>query len=400
MKPPVPGLILSILVVTGAGLRVAQWNDAFSRTPDERVYTDDARRVALGGLREFPVLVAEYQKDSRLWIYPPPTRVGEIAVVAAMMKISGLDDESAGSRASCVASIAALAILAVVAARFLPPWAAIYATACLAISLPALIIAFRCWGDALMEFLGLLMVWATCELCRGPRQWWKYGALVAAGSASVLVKESGAVIYLGCALYLLAMLARERAWRELLSLVFAGLVGAALAIGCLSAAAGGAASMLMVWRHVGQGLSVNDYGLQYQSGPWLRFFHAFWILTPVNLVLSAIAISVAVARRRLKELRLFAWIAVSLVMSILLMPISQNFRYLSPIYGCMYLLGGMGLWFLVDRAGRFSMALLFVSGMLVLAMGFRDYEVLRRVYIGVELQDLPVRMVLEELTLI
>jgi hypothetical protein len=33
-------------------------------------------------------------------------------------------------------------------------------------------------------------------------------------------------------------------------------------------------------------------------------------------------------------------------------------------------------------------------------MGFRDYEVLRRVYIGVELQDLPVRMVLEELTLI
>lgn len=400
MKPPVLGLILSILVLTGAALRVAQLNDAVSRTPDERVYTDDARRVALGGLREFPVLVAEYHEDSRLWIYPPPTRVGEIAVVAATMKISGLDDESAGSRVSCAASIASLAILAVMAARILPPWAAIYATACLAISLPALVIAFRCWGDALMEFLGLLMVWATCELCHGSRKWWKYGALVAAGSASVLVKESGAVIYLGCALYLLAMLAREQAWREMFSLVFAGLVGAALAVCCLSAAAGGAASVLKVWKHVGQGLSINDYGTQYQSGPWLQFFHAFWILTPVNLVLTAIAISVAVACSRPKELRLLSWIAVLLTMSVLLTPISQNFRYLSPIYGCMYLLGGMGLWVLLERAGRFSTTLLLVAGMLVLAMGFRDYEVLRRVYIGVELQDLPVRMVLEELTLI
>jgi hypothetical protein len=214
------------------------------------------------------------------------------------------------------------------------------------------------------------------------------------------VKESGALIYLGCALYLLAMLARERAWGEMFSLVFAGLVGAALTVCCLSAAAGGAASTLMVWRHVGQGLSVNDYGIQYQSGPWLRFFHAFWILTPVNLVLSAIAISLAVASPRPKELRLLSWIALSLVMSVLLLPSSQNFRYLSPICGCMYLLGSIGLQVLLERAGRFSSALLLVAGMLVLAIGFRDYEVLRRVYIGVELQDLPVRVVLEELTLI
>ena len=65
-------------------------------------------------------MVDEYKADAETRLYPPPTRVGMIRLVAAMMRWVGRQDESVGARISCAASIGSLLVLALIGIRFLP----------------------------------------------------------------------------------------------------------------------------------------------------------------------------------------------------------------------------------------------------------------------------------------
>ena len=402
-------VVLCALVILGAWLRVNWINQVASRTGDERTYTDFARRVAARGLGEFRALITEHHQNRDLWIMPPPTRLGEIALVAGWMKVTGVQDERAGTWVSCLSSIASLALLAVIAFRFLPPSAGVYATACLAISLPALVIASRSWADAPMELAGLLMLWGCCELRRGRRQLWKYLLLMTTGSASVLFKETGALIYLGCGLYVVILLLRDHAWREATSFVLCGLAAAAVVSGLLFVAAGGFSSFLTVGRDWSQGKLVNSYDAHLQDGPWLAFFVGWWILTPVNFLLAATGLTLLPVRKEspvgrlmgfplLSHVRLIYWIALVVLSTVLILPASLNFRYLSPIYDGMYLVGGVGLCIVLGWAGGISSwggrVTFLLSLACVLAVGVRDYRFASAARAGTRIPDLALGFVL------
>ena len=76
-----------VVTVTAITLRLSN-REVASRSPDEEVYMHYATRVADSGIEGGRALVQLYNRDIRLWIYPPPTRLGYIYLVAAVMKLS------------------------------------------------------------------------------------------------------------------------------------------------------------------------------------------------------------------------------------------------------------------------------------------------------------------------
>ncbi len=172
-----------VIVLLGIGARIANLGNVNARTPDERVYRSQAdawRQQGVAGLRS---LVAGYERDPEARLYPPPTRVGMIRLVAAAMSITGRDDESAGAVLSCAASIGSLLMLALIGFRFFPQWAAVCGLLFYAVSPPELVIARRAWTDAVVELIGLGMVYFACEITRDSRRWSAYAGFRDRGRA-------------------------------------------------------------------------------------------------------------------------------------------------------------------------------------------------------------------------
>src|SRR5450432_2308275 len=101
-------ILMAALVCIAAGLRLANLGNVTSRTPDERVYTYQAKTWLESGQAGIRSMVDEYKADAETRLYPPPTRVGMIRLVAAMIQWTGKNDVSAGARISCAASIGSL----------------------------------------------------------------------------------------------------------------------------------------------------------------------------------------------------------------------------------------------------------------------------------------------------
>src|SRR3569623_13675 len=161
--------LLLILACMAAGLRLVNLRNVTSRTPDERVYTYQAKTgVDQGPAAGMRSLIAEYKADPDAKLYPPPTRAGMIRMTAAVMRWTGRYGEDTGALISCVASIGSVAVLALLAVRFFPPWAAIAAMLFYAVLPADLAIARRTWTDAKVELAGLMLIWFACEATRKP----------------------------------------------------------------------------------------------------------------------------------------------------------------------------------------------------------------------------------------
>src|SRR5689334_10097064 len=148
---PVRLTVCALLVIFALGvvLRVKHVNTVRLRTNDEVLYTNDA------------VMIYYYGLDDQITV---ARKAAYVRLLAGVMRITGLEGPEAGSWLSCAASVGSLALIAFVGARFLPPWAAIYATLTMALSLLDLVISRRCWQDALMELFGLMLVWSAIEI--------------------------------------------------------------------------------------------------------------------------------------------------------------------------------------------------------------------------------------------
>jgi 4-amino-4-deoxy-L-arabinose transferase-like glycosyltransferase len=396
----------------GAALRLIHCNDVVNRTPDEQVYVLYAKQLADNGLTHLPSVIAQYNQNSRLWIYPPPTRAGYLVLLAIAMKIMRSTGADAGVALAWFCSVASLVLISIVGARFLPPWAAIYATFGLALSFCDLVTARRCWQEDLLCAFSLVMLWATCEIAREHRGRRFYAILIGAGSLSVCAKELVAVVYGACAIYLLVLLIQRRAWPQTAWLVCGGFGGALLSFGFLAMAAGGTSSLFTAWQHMREAVNGNPYAWGYQNLPWPQFFQGFWILAPVNLILAALATALAAVPKRfwpvlsltchpeeVSRLRLFAASFVLLLLVLLVVPTLENFRYLSPAYGPFYLLGGFGLWAILSAAGRkLDPGVYKTVAAIALAVVFlcsvSDYNRFEQTYVAKEIQDLSVKMVL------
>jgi len=393
-----------IILLLGIGARIANLGNVSSRTPDERVYRGQAdiwRQQGTAGLRS---LVAAYERDPEARLYPPPTRVGMIRLVAAAISVTGQDDESAGALLSCVASIGSLFMLALIGFRFFPPWAALCGLLLYVISPPELVIARRAWADAVVELIGLGMVYAACEITRDSRRWSAYAGFSVAGALGIAVKESMGVPLGLCGIWLLWVLAVERReFRNAAILVGASVLTVAASVGWLAYSAGGLGEVVKIISGIPAANATNAYALEYASGPPWLLLQAFWIVSPVSALFFAAGVYAELAGFSGAEaagrwITLFTGVQIAIAMAI---PHWLNLRYVSVAFGCYCLVAGLGFWFPVSLVlsrirSQDRKALAAMLGLVAIGGAFADYARFERYFVRDGTADLSVRMVLDE----
>ncbi|MGA7991925.1 MAG: hypothetical protein WCC53_10870 [Thermoanaerobaculia bacterium] len=410
-----PAGIASVVAVflLGIGLRVGNLGSVASRSPDERVYTWQARVVLAEGPGGIRSLVETYLRNPDLRFYPPPTRAGYIRLLAAVMRVSRTTDERAGAYLSCAASIGSLALLLLFGFRFLPAPATLAAAILFAVSPMELALSRRTWQDALVEFLGFSLVYLAAEISRdGGRPAWLV-AYVLVGSLGIVVKEIAPVAYALVTLQVLYVLVvRRRDLKGSVLLAVAGLAGAAAAVGWLAAAVGGLSTLWGIVSGIPAANAANVYAIQYQTGPAWRVLQAFWVVSPVASLLCLAGLAgLLLARLRLlstleslgpEGLETGWWIGAFLLCFLalpMLLPHWINLRYVSVIYGPFYLLAGIGVWSILELATRVSglnrrAVTAAVFAVIVLAAA-ADVRFFRKIFVERGLPDLSIRFLLE-----
>jgi 4-amino-4-deoxy-L-arabinose transferase-like glycosyltransferase len=395
-----PLIALAVLVCVAAGLRLANFGNVNTRTPDERVYTYQAKTWLESGRAGIRSMVDEYMGDAETRWYPPPTRVGMIRLVADAMRWTGRGDESVGARISCAASIGSLVVLALIGMRFLPPWAACAGILFYAVFPPELAIARRTWTDALVELAGLLLIWFTCEITRDSRRIVWYPLFAAVGSLGVLVKESMPVPYGLCALWILWLLVRRREWSRAAILIGATAVGMGASLWWLSVQVGSLADYVGIVMGIPKANAANPYAIEYASGSPLLMLLAFWIVAPVTSLLSVAGL-LAVWKKREGPLVFLAGFTVAYIGIAMAMPHFLNLRYVGNTYGTFCLLAGLGFWFLISRGwgwldvgDRRVFAVLAIA--IVVGGAVADYLRFQRYFVRDETADLSIKMLLDE----
>ncbi|MFC1658627.1 ArnT family glycosyltransferase [Candidatus Omnitrophota bacterium] len=405
--------LFSVLVL-GAALRIYNLNNVNSRSPDERIYTYQARTIAQHGQEGIKLLVNEYNKNKKFWIYPPPTRVGYLWLLATVMKMTNRPDEAAGAYISCFFSISSLILLIAMGLRFFGPWITLYALTFMSVSPMSLAIARRCWTDAMSGCLGLSLVYFCCEITRSTRRIIWYILLILTGSYCILVKESGVVIYVFCIAWILYVLCiKEKSFLKGISLAIFSIIGIGMSIVYLAHAIGGSTEVIKVLLHVKEGALSNIYAIQYQSGPWYRFLKGFWIISPVSASLCLVGIAGAFLFKRPDQkiitspisnnsraifgILCFMFVFVAIAV---LTPWGQNLRYLSTMFPPFYLISGLGLWQIIifAKAKLNNPSFSIVIAISVVALAFSavgDYNFFKRIFVEGGMQDLSIGFLME-----
>ena len=404
----------AVLLCLGIGLRLSHLSIVTGRSPDETNYTRQANILLQEGTAGLKRMAAEYQRDPAVRLSPPPTRAGYLWMLAAAMRFTHNNDERVGASLSTAASIGSLFVLTLIGIRFFPAWARLFALLFLTVSPADLELARRTWTDALVGFFGLLLIYVACEITHDPQRriWhWLFALL---GSAGIIVKEFGPVLFGLCSLWVLwVMLVQRRAFRRGLALMAGSLVAAGVSVAWLANSIGGLsvlAQTVINWR-VAHG--ANTYAIEYQSGPGYLLLRAFQVISPVAALFCVIGLAVMVlSRRRLSFLHLPAcvadwevigWLALfalGYLALAMVLPHWLNLRYVSVLFGPFYLLAGVGFWYAAslcwNRLGMFQRRVFAATIILGVGIGASsDYRRFDRMFVRNGLGDLSVKLVLD-----
>ena len=394
-------ILIAALGFLAAWLRLANLNNVNTRSPDEKVYTWQAKTWVDQGLPGLRDIVADYNTNPESKLYPPPSRVGMIRLIAVVMKATGRYDESVGAWISCVASIGSVAVLAIIALRFLSIWPAAAGLLLYAVFPGDLAIARRTWTDALVEFAGLLLIWFVCEITRDSRQriWYILFALV--GSLSLLVKESMPVPYGLCAIWILLVLAKRKQWTNAAILVAATALGMGIALWWLASQIGSLSNYISIVMGIPAANAANDYALEYASGPRRLMLEAFWIVAPFTSFFALIGLLIAVFRLRDRAVFFMAFFSVVYIAIAMAMPHWINLRYVGNTFGPVCLLAGLGCatliaggWKRMDLSDQRPFAVIAIG--IVLGGATADYLRFRRYFVRDEIVDLSIKMLVDE----
>jgi len=402
--PPIAWLALAAAMVCGIALRLAHHDDVTTRSPDEKIYTYRAQRIVDEGMGVMRPLFKDYVSNSASWIQSPVTRIGNVWALAAVMKITGLRDFSAGTSVSLVCSILSLFLVAWIGVRFFNPWAAAGAVAFQAFSVGALGIARRAWQDSFFGFLSLLILCLTFEIARNPRRFFLYPLFLLAGAYAMLTKETSVMSYGVCGLWLFGLLLwKERWWKGASLLALGGLASVAIAAGVWTMLAGSASIALSVFRDV---KVTSDWGRVNSSGPWWQLAYLLWIVGPLTALMAIAGIVATLcstgARAKLGiqeeigdvgDARLAALMVVTFVLFASFVGDLQYLRILSPADGAYCLLAGLGLWSLLRMARHFLAendfkALVLLAVLAVAIEAVRDYRIYTSVVVRSGMEDL------------
>lgn len=394
-------IFMAVLVCLAGSLRLINLGNVQTPTPDERVYTYQAKTWVDSGPAGLRSLVAEYKADAETKLYPPPTRVGMIRMVGWLMKSMGRYDERVGANISCAASLASLLVLALIGMRFLPPRAALAGMLFYAVLPADLAIARRTWTDALVELAGLLLIYFVCEIIRTPERRIWYVLFAAVGSLGLLVKESMPVPYGLCGLWILWILVRRRLWVNAAIGIAATAVGMGMSLWWLGGQVGSFSDYVSIVMGIPGVNATNSYALEYASGPPYLLLLAFWIIAPVTSLLSLAGLGVTLLKKREQPLLFMACFSVAYIAIAMSMPHWINLRYVGNTFGPFCLLAGLGAWYLIsagwtrlDITDRRPFAVVAIA--ILLGGATADYLRFRRYFVRDELVDLSIKMLVDE----
>ena len=400
--------LLIVVTITAITLRLSNREVEF-RSPDEEIYIHYVTHVAGSGIEGGRTLVQEYNRDIRLWIYPSPVRVGYIYLVAAAMKLSGASAEQAAVSISCVFSIGSFFVAALLGLRFFDRWAVLIGLALLSVNPIELAVARRAWQDAILGCIGLLLFYLCLEasISIRPKIWricfWMSGAYY------LTIKGSAVVVYGLCVLWLIGS-----AWLQEGSLrrcSYLGIVSALVGIASFAALAGcsgGVFSVMETIRHSTLARGWNQYGHQFQSGPWYWFFVGFSALSPVTMLLAIAGMAMIILPRRAGIVRLkldsrqrhaasgIIYLIVTLLIAATVPADLKNLRYVTILVAPCCLLSGLAAIHLLGLA-KAKLPLLwgyhFAACAVALALGLTcltDYRRFERIFVRNGLNDLAI----------
>ncbi len=395
----IPILLISIFTL-GIFLRIHHLKTVVTRTPDENTYTYQARVIASEGPEGIKLLLHEHRNNKKLWVYPPPIRIGYLLPLAALMNMLNNEDVIVGSYVSCLFSIITMLILVILGWRFFNQWIMLFALLFLSVSPMDLMIARRTWQDAILGCLGLFLIYITCEIRRNANKFFWYALFILTGSLIMLIKESGAVIYGLCTFWIFCILLyKEKAILKAFLLGAFSVLSIVASITVLSHFTGGFSNVLEVLRHLKEGLPTNAYAIESQTGPWYYLPGSFWIISPLNAILCVTGVVAALIFNKQNRDTVLAIIIFSaiLIFITVAIPHLQNLRYVSVLFAPFYLIAGLGLWhILMLLKGRLSNSafLLLSFGIVILlsVTAMQDYERFQKKFVSTQLRDMSIRL--------
>jgi tetratricopeptide (TPR) repeat protein len=398
-----------LVVVVGLAIfsRLANRTVA-ERTPDEQTYISYATRVAQSGASAVPLLVNDFNGTKDRWLYPPPTRVGFIFLVAGVMKLSGASAEKAAVWLSFAFSLLGFFLAGLLGCRLFNRWVALIALALLSVSPVDLALARRAWQDSVVAGVAVLLLYLCAEASISPRpRWWRVCFWIVA-AYFLLLKESALIIYALLVIWLLLDVWRRGfSWKTASVVAISSGLVVVVSYGAAMWLAGGARPFLQVYQHLAQGLTWNQYVYRYQCGPWYSFPLGFWVLSPITTLLGGLGIGYILFRRKslsavldLDPRQAQGALALALFVCALLTAatLPEGFkclRYVSMVQAPLYLIAGLFITYLLTRArsrlapgGRSIAICLAVVALALVCLA--DYKRFQRIFVRDALGDLTI----------
>jgi len=340
------------VLLAGISIRVHHLYTVESRTPDEQQYTYFGATLASRGLGATADLVREFNGTEARWKLPPPTRVGYTGLLAAVMTATGIRDPWAGACLSSVCSVLSLCVLLVAGIRFAGRWATLPALLLYMHSPLSLVLARRAWQDEVVTLLGAATLYLCGEAVSAGRRTPWYALAAFAGALTLLVKESGALLFGLGFLWLFwdawqrGCIRKDGAWVAAFGLGFA-ILSVLMAV-FLS---GGLTPWLDVYRNVRRSFASNAYVLNQQTGAWWEYLWTLYVMVPVSATLFCVGTLSAcwqTARPDQKQaqaapaLRGLALVVLVFLGACASAPYLKNLRFASAVFVPFYLLAGLG----------------------------------------------------------
>lgn len=401
-------LLFVLVFIAGLSLRIHNLNNITTRSLDEEIYARQAKTIINSGYNGIKPMIQRYNSQEKLWIFPPPIRIGYLFLLANTMKLTKKVDMATGAYISFTFSIISLLLLILIGLRFFNPWIALYALIFMSISPLELAIARRTWVDAILSCLSGALIYLCCEITRNSKRIIWYILFILIGTCSLLVKEAAAATYGLFIIWILWILfIKEKApLKGTLFLVVTGLAAGIYILG-LTQAAGGIKPILLVLQHMKEALPTNTYAIEYQTGPWYNFLLGFWITSPISaLLFIAGTIGGLLYSKKLLQYSnppnigpIYGIIFFSITFLIFLinLPLSQNLRYASPLLTPFYLIAGLGFWYIVSplkiRLAKFSLYFAYSLIILVLILcAISDYLKFQRIFVKTITADTSINL--------
>lgn len=398
------GLSVAAIEFRWSAVRGINW-----RTPDEQTYGAYADEVVKAGPTAISKLVKDYIRTRDRWVYPPPTRVGYVYLVAGIATLTGGGTERCAIFLSFVCSILTYLIGAVLGWRFFNRWMVLPGLAFLAVSPVELALAGRAWQDAVVGAFGTLLLWLVLERStRAERRWWDLSFWFV-GFLFLLIKESAPVIFGICVfLLLLGQWQQGRlSWKSFCKIAAASVITVLLGYSLVFLCAGGPQNVVEVYRCMAVALQTNSYVYLYQVGPWYAIPLGFWVLSPVSVFLFLIGAGLIFLRRErfaqwldLDARQIFAafamgFFAIAIVVAVTIPEGFKCLRYVSVADVPLCLISGLVFAGAVQKGARQFQppqwqAATAIGGVALLIVSFMDLSRFRQVFIKDGLGDLAV----------